>query len=137
MDITSEKIISCIEKDYPINASIKNYSDLKFWPEYKYLHQYIVGLTHQDKFGIGINAYEHNMKNSLKGIDNKFIDFVQWPFRYDDLNDVKKVLNELSEYFSVELEIDEMVERLDVKKHKEETFFLVITVIKCPIVSLS
>ncbi len=138
MAITSEEIIRTIERDYPQTNPVHeicNCSDLDIEGNIRYVHQYIIGLSNRDPMNADIGYYRMNMEKQLAqvGLGCKCL---AWSFEDYDLETTKEVLKELSDHFSANLDTGRMIQRLNMKKANGEMYFIVVTIVFIPVVSV-
>ena len=136
MAYTAHDITSFMEKSFPSQDKniMKNHSDVSLESGKTFFPQFIIGVTPQDP---GVPAFEHyklRMNERLKGINTE-PHFVGWPFKWNELDDLKTVLGQLTAYFDVKLDVDKMTRSLEVTKNNSEWFYIVITVILYPVVT--
>lgn len=135
MDTNSKEIIEYLEKKYQSQTvvEVKNLTDLNFSGHFQVLNQFIVGLTRKDHIGPGISHYEYRMKEQLKEMSNN-VTCVPWPVYSDELDDVRTILSDLSEYLKVDIDAERMIANLKFSPHNRDLFYLVITVVQYPVV---
>jgi hypothetical protein len=130
MAYSSSEIISQIEKKYTneVQPTIKNISDLNINKDPKLIYQYIFGVTIPDKYSeaIQFNWYEEKMRNELSSITKDLI-FYGWPYHNDEIDDLKSVLNDLSDHFEANLDIDRMIK--NAQKNTSDYYYLVVTIV--------
>ena len=126
-----DEIIRTIEKDYPMQpmTSIGNISDLDVEAQMNVTNQYIIGLTTNDPYGGGIDHYKYQMKATLKEVTENFR-VLAWPFEMDEIEAVRAVLTDLAKYFSANLDIDKMIDRI--RRIKANHLYITITVVMIP-----
>jgi hypothetical protein len=134
MAYTSAEIISGVEKKFPLHQQIilKNGSDLRIGFQETYLNQFIIGLTPRDQFGYGIDHYEAFMRRELKEVTPRF-KCLPWSFHDYETEEIRKVLQELSDYYQADLDIERMIKQT-IKRDNGDMYYVVITVIQYPIV---
>jgi hypothetical protein len=138
MAITSKEIITSIEKDYPQTDNsivIKNCSDLDIEGHIRYAHHYLIGVTGRDPMAASIRHYEYAMESKLKEayLGCKCL---AWSFDDYELEAATTVLKELSEHFDANLDVDRMIRKLNIQKAKGEMYFIVVTIVFIPLISV-
>ena len=138
MALQSGEIIKVIEKEYPQtdnSVTIKNCSDLDIESQVRQGHQYIIGVAHRDPMQAGCEHYQNAMRQKLASYGLQCA-FSPWSFEDDELDGVITTLKELSKYFDANLDVDRMIRKLNIGKPKGEMYFIVITIVLIPIISI-
>lgn len=139
MEYNSKYIITEIEKEYrqPENlVTIRNCSDLDLEEKVREGHQLLFGVTWRDPMQAACERYQDAMEKRLAalGFGCKFKAF---PFPDEEINEVATILKELSVHFDADLDVDRMIRKLNIRRPKGETYFLVVTTVLIPIISIA
>lgn len=138
MPVTSKEIITAIEKDFPQTdnaVTIKNCSDLDLEARVQNGHQYLIGVAHRDPMQAACERYQYGMRERLNQLGLQCA-FSAWSFDDDDLGATKQTLKELSEYFDANIDVDRMIGKLNIGRPKGEMYFIVITIVIIPLISI-
>lgn len=134
MDITAQKIIASIEEKHPPEQPLilRNVLDLNIEAMYSNAYQHIIGITKADSFGgvVTIDSYKRKM-TSLMGQGGLRCECYGWPFKGYELEDAKKIVEELSDYYKIEMNINKMFRANDIR-NDDEYWYIVITVVTIP-----
>ena len=133
MAYTSKEIIDYINHNYAPSqlGKLRNCSDLNLQAKVNYVYQYIVGVAANDPMGNDIRHYEQYLKDEVGDLADNIIKSLPWSFNVDEIEELKSVLKDLSNYFEADLEIDKMIEKA--KRIKSELYYAVITVVSVPV----
>lgn len=134
MEITAKKIISSIEEKHPPEQPLilRNVLDLNLEAMYSLAYQHIIGITKADSFGgvVSIDQYTRKM-TSLIGQAGLKCECYGWPFKGYELEDAKKIVEDLSDYYKIKMNIDKMFRYQDIR-NDDEYWYIVITVVSIP-----
>lgn len=138
MAVNSAEIITSIKEKYPAQEQIliRNCSDLDIGANKQLVNQYILGVTEDESFrGGGIGMYEYQIRQKLESITPNVI-CLPWPFEDYEIDKLRTVLHELATYFLININVDKMIEKLNIKMDNVHRYYIVITIAQYEIVSV-
>lgn len=135
MSITSQEIIKSLQREFSeqYQVKIKNCTDLNIQINRKYAIQYIIGFTEGYGHSYDLDAYKASMEKLLADSRSEIKCFA-WPFQVDELEEVRGVLNDLAEHFDIQIDLDTMIGRLEIKPTQNRQFYIVVTVVNYPVI---
>lgn len=131
MAYSSQKIIEDIEKRFPSTNEpiVKHMSTLDIENNLKpqQVFQYLIDVTADESYrGGGIGVYENNVKEKLKYY--QFVGCSPWHFTGDEIDELSRVLSELSEHYNAGIDVEKVLRKANVKEGNG-AYYLVISVI--------
>ena len=137
MKTTTDQILKGVLAKYPQKSkqNIANCSDKNIEAKLDFFHQYIFGVIPYESFGQHtINNYSYHMQKRLEHFPVE-IHTSPWPFQEDQIDDLRAVLQELSDYFDAKLDVTEMVDRAI--KVKTNLYYIIITIVRSPVIYIA
>ncbi len=134
MPTTTTQILKAVLGKYPEKQKqhISNCSDKNIEGRIDTFHQYIFGVIPYVSFGPGsIERYSDNIRQRLGNLPAELA-ISPWPFAEYEINELRTVLQDLSNHFQANLNVNEMVDHAI--RTKAEHYYIIITIIRTPVV---
>jgi hypothetical protein len=129
---TGAEIIADLKKNFPQqedHLTIRNCAFGAAGINNKTVVQYIVGVTGADPITGTHERYNAKITGALNGIAAA-LNFPAWSFTGYEVDAMKAALHELSQEYNIEMDVDNMVDRLNMPRNEQAMFYLVVSVVQ-------
>jgi hypothetical protein len=130
MELTSKRIIDYLEREFPKQKfEIRNGMDINSEDSFAPIYQFMLGITYADRFQNDISHYKLQQAQVLEkfGLNHKCL---AYPFKDYDIVEAKLVLDELAQYYEIEIETERMIKALNIGKPVDKTYYIVVTIVQ-------